>query len=600
MKKICIITITLVLLFSSITVNRVVGSQPPEHQNQGQLFSSIHPGTINILSAQGKDDVALTTAWLATNESGVWKNITGKYGSPMNIGGVGNQWVWTNFTWQNTSLVLSKVIGWRIIYQDSEVNTIQTPIMSFSITNNAPTRPILPPQGPRTGNTGEPYEFVVCTADPDNDNIAYLIDWGDGNQSGWTAFVPSITEVTVSHSWASEDTYSIKVKAKDIYGAESSWSSSALITIIEVVYPPLMITTPASVMEGASFPVTITALGDPVNHALVSFQETTLFTNATGMVAFIAPQVQSTRLIALSAQHTGYQSIATTIMVIDVEELEEEKGWIYGWVANTSGAYLEDARVCLFLSEEQTTMRCAFTDDQGRYTFQVSPGTYTVEASKYGYETATQTDVEVLQNHAVETNIFLQRIMVENPVPPANENRDLIEAVIDAGIANEKISGELDVTLAAEQYNLTLYNEALSAAVAIMNQSEVTIQVSATDLPGTILAVRLYGQENLSDIAVTMDGESIPQVGFSEIFEMDDTTAVYARVIDTTGEDTITYCLVYLPHFSDHEISIKTILHQIEVFGGILAIITFIVVAGIAGFILLVPIISIERKQEQE
>jgi hypothetical protein len=81
---------------------------------------------------------------------------------------------------------------------------------------------------------------------------------------------------------------------------------------------------------------------------------------------------------------------------------------------------------------------------------------------------------------------------------------------------------------------------------------------------------------------------------------MSDTTAVYARVIDTTGEDTITYCLVYLPHFSDHEISIKTILHHLQVFGGILAIITFVVVAGIAGFILLVPIISIERKQDQE
>lgn len=589
--------ITLLLLFSSIAVNLVIGSQPPEYQNQQQLFSTIHPGAINLLCAQGKDDTVPTTAWLATNESGAWQNITGKYGSPMTLGGVGNQWVWTNFTWQNTSFVLTKVIGWRIIYQDSEMNVIQTPIMSFSITNNVPTRPYV--EGPSTGNTGEPIEFDVCSGDLDNDNISYLVDWGDENQSGWTVFVPSLTVVTVSHSWASEGTYGLKVKAKDIYGAESSWSSTAWITIIEIIYPPLMITTPASVVEGTSFSVTVTALGEPINHALVNFQETTLFTNATGIVTFIAPQVQSTRMIELSAQHPEYQSIATTIMVIDIQEPEEEKGWVYGWVANTSGTYLQDARVCLFLSEDQTTL-CTFTDNQGQYTFQIPPGTYTIEASKYGYETITQTDVEVLQNHAVEVNLLLQRITIENPVPPTNENRDLIEAVIDAGIANEKISGELDVTLSVEQYDLTLYNEALSAIVSVMNQSEVTIQVSATDLPGTILAIRLYGEENLSDIAVTLDGESIPQVGFSEIFERSDTTAVYARVIDTTGEDTITYCLVYLPHFSDHEISIKTILHHIQVFGGILAIITFIAVAGIAGFILLVPIISIERKKEQE
>ena len=51
-------------------------NQPPEWRNQGQNKSIIQPGSSISLFAQGKDDVALDRAWLATNETGQWQNFT--------------------------------------------------------------------------------------------------------------------------------------------------------------------------------------------------------------------------------------------------------------------------------------------------------------------------------------------------------------------------------------------------------------------------------------------------------------------------------------------------------------------------------------------
>jgi len=71
----------------------------------------------------------ISYAILSTNETGVWENKTA-YGSPMDLGQV---WgiVWSNFTWQNTSLDCNKVIGWRIYYNDTDGDENVTDIKTF-------------------------------------------------------------------------------------------------------------------------------------------------------------------------------------------------------------------------------------------------------------------------------------------------------------------------------------------------------------------------------------------------------------------------------------------------------------------------------------
>jgi hypothetical protein len=44
-----------------------------------------------------------------------------------------NSWVWANFTWKNSSIIPTSVIGWRVYFNDSMGNTNVTDTMSFVI-----------------------------------------------------------------------------------------------------------------------------------------------------------------------------------------------------------------------------------------------------------------------------------------------------------------------------------------------------------------------------------------------------------------------------------------------------------------------------------
>lgn len=74
--------------------------------------------------------------------------------------------------------------------------------------------------GPDKGNPGKSYNFKFKSIDPDGHDVKYIIDWGDGD-SDTTAYKPSGEELTISHSWSSDGTYTITAKAQDIYGMTS-------------------------------------------------------------------------------------------------------------------------------------------------------------------------------------------------------------------------------------------------------------------------------------------------------------------------------------------------------------------------------------------
>jgi hypothetical protein len=67
------------------------------------------------------------------------------------------------------------------------------------------------------------YNFT--TTDPNNDNVYYFIDWGDHTNSSWIGPYPTGNEITQSHTWSTKGSYTIKAKAKDIYGNESDWGT---------------------------------------------------------------------------------------------------------------------------------------------------------------------------------------------------------------------------------------------------------------------------------------------------------------------------------------------------------------------------------------
>lgn len=88
------------------------------------------------------------------------------------------------------------------------------------------------PDGPTEGVVGVEYTFSTSTTDFDGDQVYYMWDWDDGTFSGWLGPYDSGETVYANHSWIGERKYDVKVKAKDVYGAESDWSYPKIIYIV--------------------------------------------------------------------------------------------------------------------------------------------------------------------------------------------------------------------------------------------------------------------------------------------------------------------------------------------------------------------------------
>ena len=111
-----------------------------------------------------------------------------------------------------------------ILFGDPTIDLINHP------GNTKPNKPETP-SGPTDGEAGVEYEYTTCTTDPDGHSVQYGWDWNDIYPIEWTEFYPSGTPVTVSHSWIISGSREIRVKARDIFGAESEWSDTLTITL---------------------------------------------------------------------------------------------------------------------------------------------------------------------------------------------------------------------------------------------------------------------------------------------------------------------------------------------------------------------------------
>ena len=103
--------------------------------------------------------------------------------------------------------------------------------------NTPPTAPIL--TGPIQGAPGVLYNYTVVATDADTDDLYYYIEWGDGTPGVWLGPFTQGVPCNVSHTWLNPGTYTVKAKAKDNYGAESSWSESLLMNITTFFTAPL-------------------------------------------------------------------------------------------------------------------------------------------------------------------------------------------------------------------------------------------------------------------------------------------------------------------------------------------------------------------------
>jgi hypothetical protein len=111
-----------------------------------------------------------------------------------------------------------------------EFQSFGDPTLAIREKSQAPNAPIKP-SGPTNGNIGTTYNYSTSTTDPDEDNLYYLFDWGDGTYSGWQGPYTSGATVSADHKWKKQRNYEIKVIAKDENGVIGEWSESLTVTM---------------------------------------------------------------------------------------------------------------------------------------------------------------------------------------------------------------------------------------------------------------------------------------------------------------------------------------------------------------------------------
>ena len=141
--------------------------------------------------------------------------------------------VWILFVYSGTYYL--SVIAEDINGTQSNFSPTLTVVISDNMPPNTPNRP----SGYSSGTVGTPYTYSTYTNDFDGNNIKYGWDWdGDSIVDEWTGFYSSGSACSVSHSWPSANTYYVKVKAEDVHGAQSGFSSALTVVISSENHPP--------------------------------------------------------------------------------------------------------------------------------------------------------------------------------------------------------------------------------------------------------------------------------------------------------------------------------------------------------------------------
>ena len=113
-----------------------------------------------------------------------------------------------------------RVRGYNSEHGWGDFSTLKKINVAFD-NNTPPNTPIL--YGQTNGKAGEEYRYEFLTIDPDDDDVYYYIEWGDGEFEEWLGPYDSDEKIKVNHSWDEKGGYIIRAKVKDEHGAESYW-----------------------------------------------------------------------------------------------------------------------------------------------------------------------------------------------------------------------------------------------------------------------------------------------------------------------------------------------------------------------------------------
>jgi hypothetical protein len=144
--------------------------------------------------------------------------------------------------------------------------------LTKNIENYPPDRATYPPGGVISGPVNQSLSYSAVTLDPEEDDISYRFDFGDGTISAWGGYMSEGISGTTEHTFSKAGKYYVSFQAKDVHGAYECWSES-----LEVNISGSDTTRPAPVTDLAtsnptsnSVTLTWTAPGDDSNTGTAS------------------------------------------------------------------------------------------------------------------------------------------------------------------------------------------------------------------------------------------------------------------------------------------------------------------------------------------
>jgi hypothetical protein len=85
-----------------------------------------------------------------------------------------------------------------------------------------------PPSGNTTTDINIENEYIIYTSEIGS---SWMFDWGDGSFSDWIVVADSDDYILQTHTWYSYGDYEIRIKQRNIYMTESSWSDPLIVTV---------------------------------------------------------------------------------------------------------------------------------------------------------------------------------------------------------------------------------------------------------------------------------------------------------------------------------------------------------------------------------
>jgi predicted phage tail protein len=194
-----------------LTMGVVVTSEPPADPDQPSGPDQGVPLTEFTFSTTSTDpegdQILYMWSWGDENQT--------EWIGPYNSG----ETVEATHMWENIGNYEIKVRAKDVNGAKSEWSEIKM----FQIGDNTPpSTPIL--DGKTNTRPGTLYTLKVTSTDPHDHDVYYQLSWGDSG-SGWDGPYTSGETIEYQHTWDNQGTFTIKVKAKDSFDAESDFAT---------------------------------------------------------------------------------------------------------------------------------------------------------------------------------------------------------------------------------------------------------------------------------------------------------------------------------------------------------------------------------------